>query len=103
MTGLAHKRALRVLVAESPHRVTCVAPSVLLANISDEHVRALYLNFESGDQLTFCVNNNVFRFPLKSEANSKLHVMLSILQHSKASIMPISARSSDVLTGYAPV
>jgi hypothetical protein len=113
MTGLGHKRDLRALVAESPHRVTCVAPSVLLANISDEHVRALYLNFESSDQRIFCVNNNVFRFPLTSEANSKLHVMLSILQYShvmlsilqysKASIMPISARSSDVLTGYAPV
>jgi hypothetical protein len=45
----------------------------------------------------------VFRFPLNSEANSKLHAMLSILQYSKASTMPIAARSSDVLTGYAPV
>ncbi len=59
--------------------MTFVAPFVLLANISDHHVRALYLNFESGNQRIFCVNNNVFRFPLKSEANSKLHVMLSIL------------------------
>jgi len=103
MTGLGHKRALRALVAESPHRMTCVAPFVLLANISDQHVRSLYLNFESGDQRIFCVNNNVFRFPLDSEANSKLHAMLSILQYSKASTMPIAARSSDVLTGYAPV
>jgi hypothetical protein len=70
--------ALRAIVAESPHRVTCVAPFVLLANISDQHVRALYLNFKSGDQRIFCVNNNVFRFPLESEANSKLHAMLSI-------------------------
>jgi hypothetical protein len=70
--------SLSALVAESPHRVTCVAPFVLLANISDEHVRALYLNFESGDQRIFCVNNNVFRFPLGSEANSELHAMLSI-------------------------
>jgi len=94
--------ALRVLVAESPHRVTCVAPFVLLANISDQHVRALYLHFESGDQRIFCVNNNVFRFPPNSEANSKLHVILSTSQYLKASIMPIAARSSDVLTGYAP-
>ena len=94
MTGLVHKRALRALVAESPHRMTCVAPFVLLANISDQHVRSLYLNFESGDQRVFCVNNNVFRFPLNSEPNSKLHAMLSILQYSKASTMPIAARSS---------
>src|SRR5260370_37176718 len=103
MAGLGHNRALRILVAESPHRMTCVAPFVLLANISNQHVRSLYLNFESGDQRIFCVNNNVFRFSLNSEANSKLHAMLSILQYSKASTMPIAARSSDVLTGYAPV
>lgn len=79
------------LRAESPHRVTCVAPFVLLANISDQHVRALYLNFESGDQRIFCVNNNVLRFRLNSEANSKLHVILSNLQYSNANIMPIAA------------
>ena len=60
--------------------MTCVAPFVLLANIGDQHVRALYFNFKSGDQRIFCVNNNVFRFPLGSKANSKLHAMLSGFQ-----------------------
>src|SRR3974390_2595503 len=101
MTGLGHKRALRALVAESPHRVTFVAPFVLLANISDEHVRALYLDFERSAHLLR--QQQRVPFSPESEANSKLHVMLSISQYSKASIMPISARSSDVLTGYAPV
>ena len=72
--------ALRALVAESPHRVTCVAAFVLLANIGDQHVRALYFNFKGGDQRIFRVNNNVFRFPLGSKANSKLHAMLSGFQ-----------------------
>jgi hypothetical protein len=72
--------ALRALVAESPHRVTCVAPFVLLANIGDQHIRALYFNFKGGDQGIFCVNNNVFRFPLGSKTNSKLHAVLSGFQ-----------------------
>jgi hypothetical protein len=50
----------------------------LLANIGDQYVRALYFNFKSGDQRIFRVNNNVFRFPLGSEANSKLPALLSI-------------------------
>ena len=63
--------------------MTCVAPFVLLANISDEHGRALYLNFESGDQRIFCVNNNVFRFPLNlREAFIKIQETIEAIERA---------------------
>ena len=41
---------LRILAAKSAHRVAGVASFILLADIGDQHLWALYLDFESGDQ-----------------------------------------------------
>jgi hypothetical protein len=65
---------LRAFAAESAHRVTGVASFILLADIGDQRLRTLQLNFEGGDQRIFGINNNVFRFPLKFKANRKLHL-----------------------------
>ena len=54
---------LRALTAELAHGVTGVASLILLADIGDQRLRALHLNFEGGDQRIFCVNDNVSRFP----------------------------------------
>jgi hypothetical protein len=43
--------------------VAGVASFILLADIGDQHLWALYLNFESGDQRVFCVNDDVPVFP----------------------------------------
>jgi hypothetical protein len=77
---------LRPLAAELPHRVTGVASFILLADISDQHLRTLQLNFEGSDQRVFGINDNVFRFPLKFKANRKLHLCA----------LPISVKSSTI-------
>jgi hypothetical protein len=65
------------LAAESAHRVAGVASFILLADIGDQRLRTLHLNFEGGDQRVFRVNDNVSRFPLKFKTNRKLHFVLS--------------------------
>ena len=60
--------------AKSAHRVTGVASFILLPNIGNQHLWALHLDFEGGDQRTFRVNDNVFRFALKFKADRKLHL-----------------------------
>jgi hypothetical protein len=65
---------LRALVAQSAHGVTGIASLILLADIGDQRFRALKLNFEGGDQRIVRIDDNVSRFPLKSEADSKLHL-----------------------------
>ena len=71
----AHKAARSEdFAAELAHRVTGVTSFILLADIGDQRLRALHLNFEGGDQRIFCVNDNVSRFPLKFEADGKLHL-----------------------------
>jgi hypothetical protein len=54
--------------------VTGVASFILLADIGDQRLRTLHLNFEGGDQRVFRVNDNVSRVPLKFKANRKLHL-----------------------------
>jgi hypothetical protein len=54
--------------------VTGVASFILLADIRNQLLRTLHLNFEGGDQRVFRVNDNVSRFPLKFKANRKLHL-----------------------------
>ena len=80
---------LRVLAAESAHRVTGVASFILVADIGDQCLRTLHLNFEGGDQRVFRVNDNVSRFPLKFKANRKLHLCA----------FPISVESSTIQLG----
>ena len=70
---MACEPELRILAAQSAHRVTGVASFILLADIGDQHLWALYLNFESGDQRVFRVNDDVPRFSLKFKADRKLH------------------------------
>ena len=75
--------------ASSAHRVTGVASFILLADIGDQRLRTLHLNFEGGDQRVFRVNDNVSRFPLKFKANRKLHLCA----------LPISVKSSTIQLG----
>ena len=70
---MARESELRILAAKSAHGVTGVASFIFLADVGDQHLRALYLNFESGDQRVFRVNDNVPRLPLKFKADRKLH------------------------------
>ncbi len=65
---------LGALVTESAHRVASVASFILLADIGDQRLRALDLDFEGGDQRIFCVNDDMSRFPLKFKANRELHL-----------------------------
>jgi hypothetical protein len=53
--------------------VTGVASLILLADIGDQRLRALYLDFEGGDQRIFSVNDNVFRLPLNFKTDRELH------------------------------
>jgi hypothetical protein len=54
--------------------VTGVASFILLTNVGDQNLRALHLDFEGSDQRVFCVNDNVFRFPVKLKADRELHL-----------------------------
>ena len=65
---------LTALATEATHRVTGVASFILLTNIGDQNLRALHLDFEGSYQCVFCVNDNVFRFPLKFKADRELHL-----------------------------
>ena len=56
--------------------MTGVASFILLADIGDQRLRTLHLDFEDGDQRVFRVNDNVFRFALKFKADRKLHLVL---------------------------
>jgi hypothetical protein len=69
--------------------VTGVASFILLADIGDQRLRSLHLNFEGGDQRVFRVNDNVSGFPLKFKANRKLHLCA----------LPISMKSSTIRLG----
>ena len=53
------------LVTESAHRVASVAWFILLADMSDQRLRALDLDFEGGDQRIFGIDDDMSRFPLK--------------------------------------
>ena len=66
--------ALGVLAAESAHRVTGVATFVLLADVSNQRLWTLHLDFEGGDQRVFRVNDNVSRLPLNFKTDRKLHL-----------------------------
>ena len=70
---MACEPELRILAAELAHRMAGVASFILLADIGDQHLWALYLDFESGDQRVFRVNDDVPRFSLKFKADRKLH------------------------------
>jgi hypothetical protein len=65
---------LRALAAESAHRMTSVASFILLADIGDQRLWALHLNFEGGDQRIFRVNDNMSRFSMQFEADRELHL-----------------------------
>ncbi|MGB6766984.1 MAG: hypothetical protein WBE50_02635 [Methyloceanibacter sp.] len=54
--------------------MTRVASFILLADICNQRLRTLHLNFEGGDQRVFRVNDNVSRFPQEFKANRKLHL-----------------------------
>jgi hypothetical protein len=80
---------LRALVTESAHRVTGVASLILLADIGDQRLRALDLNFEGGNQRIFGVNDDVSRFPLKFKADCKLHLCSPAFNNSKDSTIQL--------------
>jgi hypothetical protein len=49
--------------------VTGVASFVLLADVGDQRLWTLHLNFEGGDQRIFRVNDDMPRFALKFKAD----------------------------------
>ena len=58
--------------------MTGVASLILLADIGDQRLRALYLDFEGGDQRIFRINDDVSRFSLNFKADRKLHLCLPL-------------------------
>ena len=80
---------LRALAAELVHWMTGVPSFILLADIGDQRLRTLQLNFEGGNQRVFRVNDYVSRFPLKFKTNRKLHLCA----------LPISVKSSTIQWG----
>ena len=70
----------------------CVASFILLANIGNQRLRPLHLNFEGGDQRIFRVNDNMSRFTLKFKADRESHLSSPAFQHSKDSTI----QSADV-------
>jgi hypothetical protein len=71
---LPYSKLLGALVTETAHGVTGVASLILLADIGDQRLRALYLDFEGGDQHIFRINDDVSRFSLNFKADRKLHL-----------------------------
>jgi len=71
--------------------MTGVASFILLADIGDQCLRTLQLNFEGGNQRVFRLNDNVPGFPLKFKANRKLHLCA----------LPVSVKSSTIQLGGA--
>jgi hypothetical protein len=64
-------RPLATLAAESAHRMTGVASSILLTGIGDQHLRRRRIfDFEGGDQRIFRVNNGGSQPVLGSSAAS---------------------------------
>jgi hypothetical protein len=63
--------------------VTGVASLILLADIGDQRLRPLHLDFERGDQRIFRVNDDMSRFPLKFKADRKLHYALPLSMFQK--------------------
>jgi hypothetical protein len=80
---------LTALAAESVHWMTGVPSFILLADIGDQRLRTLQLNFEGGNQRVFRVNDYVSRFPLTFKTNRKLHLCA----------LPISVKSSTIQWG----
>jgi hypothetical protein len=58
------RRLLKALAAEPAHGVAGIASLILLPDIGDQCLRALYFDFERGDQGIFGVNDDVTRFVL---------------------------------------
>jgi hypothetical protein len=74
----SERRSLRALAAESAHGVTGVASLILLPDIGDQRLRALYFDFQRGDKCIFGVNDDVSRFALNFKADRKLHRYLPL-------------------------
>ncbi len=75
--------------------MTGLASFILLTNIGDQNLRALHLDFEGSDQSVFCVNDNVFRFPLKFKANRELHLRSLLSTFKKSSTIQMGGASQD--------
>ena len=54
--------------------MTGVASFVLLADVGDQRLWTLHLNFEGGDQRIFRVNDDMPRFAMKFKADRKLQL-----------------------------
>ena len=54
--------------------MTGIASLILLADIGDQRLRALHLNFEGGDQRIFRIDDDVSRFSLNFKADRKLQL-----------------------------
>jgi hypothetical protein len=60
--------------------MTGVPSFILLADIGDQRLRTLQLNFEGGNQRVFRVNDYVSRFPLKLKPTANCTCVLSRFQ-----------------------
>ncbi len=81
------RRSLKALAAEWARGVTGVASFILLPDTRDQRLRALYFDFERGDQCIFGVNDDVSRFALNFKADRKLHRYLPLpILHSTISV-----------------
>jgi hypothetical protein len=65
--------------------VTGVASLILLADVGDQRLGPLDLDFEGGDQRIFGVNDDMSRFPLNFKADRKLHLCSPALHDQKDS------------------
>jgi len=65
------------LATESGHRVTRVTSLILPADVGDQRLRALHLDFESSHQCIFRVNDDVASFPVQLETDGKLQLRSS--------------------------
>jgi hypothetical protein len=54
-------------------RVTGVAASILPSHVQDQRLRALRLDFKSGDEGVFGVDDHMFGFALELQSDSELH------------------------------
>ena len=91
---------LGALTAESAHGVTGVASLILLADIGDQRLRALHLNFEGGDQGIFRFDHNVSRFPLKFKAD---RWTCGVKRSSKVRLpVPLKTAATSARARYGP-
>ena len=73
-THFAHRADASMALLVETRRVTRVASLILPADVCDQCFRALYLDFEGGNQRIFRVYDDVACLPLQLKADGKLQL-----------------------------